>query len=59
MVIKLAEWAGMELLAIALARFFMMVSGRDDDDMWECTVSAEKKALRILGIDEEGTAADV
>lgn len=50
MIIKMAEWAGMELLAIALVRFFMMVSGRDNISVWERSVAEERKAFHILGI---------
>lgn len=53
MISKLAEWAGLMLLAVALARFFIMVTNTDSPEAWARTEEAERKAMRILCFRED------
>ncbi|MGN0242209.1 MAG: hypothetical protein ACI4CS_11020 [Candidatus Weimeria sp.] len=54
MIIKITEWLGMQLLAIALVRFLVFVTNTDDETVWDKTKEAEecvmKRLLRITNI---------
>jgi|GEM_PF-5951370 hypothetical protein len=49
MVVKMTEWAGMMLLAIAFSRFLMIVTNSDPDSVWDATTKAEDKVMGFLG----------
>lgn len=48
MVVKMTEWAGMMLFAIALSRFLMIVTNSDPDSVWDATTKAEDKVMGFL-----------
>lgn len=48
MILKMTEWAGMMLFAIAVSRFIMMVTNTDDEMPWRRTEEAENKVMDIL-----------
>lgn len=57
MIIKITEWLGMQLLAIAFTRALIFITNSDSDDIWQRTESAEQKTMaRLMHFSKEEEA---
>lgn len=57
MIIKITEWLGMQLLAIAFTRALIFITNSDSDEIWQRTESAEQKTMtRLMRFSEEEEA---
>lgn len=57
MIIKITEWLGMQLLAIAFTRVLIFITNSDSDEIWQRTESAEQKTMtRLMRFSEEEEA---
>lgn len=57
MIIKITEWLGMQLLAIAFTRALIFITNSDSDEIWQRTESAEQKTMtRLMHFSKEEEA---